>query len=200
LTTATKWICLVLLLFTASNSHAIENSAENAAENVVEKKAVDFTLNNWDGKTVTLNDLKNKVIVLTFSYSYCSVRCPVVTARLSSLDYEINASKDVVYLHVSVDPDMDTPERRLNYFQLYGIDAVKDNRWMFVSGKKEELSKLWKFYGIEIDKIEENRIPEGYYIQYTPKVVVISKDRLIKLETDFYLSEEEVAKTIKGLK
>jgi len=187
---AIKWISLVLLLFITGtgNSHAAE------------KRAVDFNLYNWDNKAVTLNDLKNNITVLTFSYPYCSVRCPIVTARLSSLDDVLKASKDVVYLHVSVDPEMDTPERRLNYFQLYGIDASKDRRWMFVSGKKEELAKVWKYYGIDIEKIKDDRIPEGYYIQYTPKVVIIGKDGLIKLETDFYLSEEEVAKTIKDLK
>lgn len=183
----TKWVCFVLLLFIAGNSYAVS------------KKAVDFNLNNWDGKTVTLNNMKGKVIVLTFSYSYCSVRCPIITARLSSLDDVVSATKDVVYLHISVDPDMDTPERRLNYFKLYGIDALKDNRWMFVSGKKEELSKLWKFYGIEIEKVKDDRIPEEYYIQYTPKVLIIDKNGIVKFETDFYLSEEEVAKTIKEL-
>ena len=159
-----------------------------------EKPAFDFDLKNFDGERVTTRALRGKIVLLTFTYAYCSVRCPLITARLSSLDDRLNAPKDVVYLHVSVDPEMDTPERRVKYFKLYGIDAVKDNRWMFVSGQKDELVKLWRFYGIEIKKMEEKRIPEGYYMEYTPKIVIISKGGTIAYEVDFHFMEEEMAK------
>ena len=159
-----------------------------------DKNAFDLSLNNFDGKRVTSDSLRGKVVLLTFSYAYCSVRCPLITARLSSLDDRLNAPKDVVYLHVSVDPEMDTSERRVKYFNLYGIDAVKDNRWMFVSGQKDELVKLWRFYGIEIKKMEEKRIPEGYYMEYTPKIVIINKRGTITYEADFFFMEEEMAK------
>jgi protein SCO1/2 len=159
-----------------------------------DKNAFDFDLKNFNGERVTTRALRGKVVLLTFSYAYCSVRCPLITARLSSLDDRLNAPKDVVYLHVSVDPEMDTSERRVKYFNLYGIDAVKDNRWMFVSGQKDELVKLWRFYGIEIKKMEEKRIPEGYYMEYTPKIVIISKGGTIAYEVDFHFMEEEMAK------
>jgi len=157
------------------------------------KNTFDFNLNNFDGKRVTSDTLRGKVVLLTFSYAYCSVRCPLITARLSSLDERMNAPKNVVYLHVSVDPEMDTSERRIKYFTLYGIDAVKDNRWMFVSGKRAELRELWRFYGIEIKKMEEKRIPEGYYMEYTPKIIIISKRGTIAYEADFHFIEEELA-------
>ena len=164
-----------------------------------EQHAFNLDLNNFDGKRVTSDTLRGKVVLLTFSYAYCSVRCPLITARLSSLDERMNAPKDVVYLHVSVDPEMDTPERRINYFSLYGIDAVKDKRWMFVSGHGDELVKIWQFYGIDIKKTEEKRIPEGYYMEYTPKIVIISKRGTIAFDADFFFMEEEMAKKMKGI-
>ena len=164
-----------------------------------DKNAFDFSLYNFDGKRVTSDTLRGKVVLLTFSYAYCSVRCPLITARLLSLDERMNAPKDVVYLHVSVDPEMDTPERRINYFSLYGIDAVKDNRWMFVSGHGDELIKIWQFYGIDIKKTEEKRIPEGYYMEYTPKIVIINKRGTIAYEADFFFMEEEMARKMGGI-
>lgn len=164
-----------------------------------EERAFELDLKNFTGKRVTLDTLRGKVILLTFSYAYCSVRCPLITARLSSLDERMNAPKDVVYLHVSVDPEMDTPERRIKYFTLYGLDAIKDKRWMFVSGQRDELAALWRFYGIEIQKIEENRIPEGYYLEYTPKIVIISKRGTIAYEADFFFIEEEMVKKMEGI-
>ncbi len=179
------FIMVVLLLFiTGRPSFATD------------KKAGDFSLENFDGKTVTLQGLKGKVVVLTFSFAFCSVRCPIITARFLSLDSLINAYQDVVYLHVSVDPDMDTAEKRRQYFKLYGINAVQDKRWMFVSGRRNELSTLWKFYGIDIEKVESKEIPEGYYMEYTPKVVVIGNNGMVEYETDFYFSEDEMANKI----
>jgi len=163
------------------------------------KKAVDFKLTDRDGKTVTMDSLKEKVVVLVFSYAYCSVRCPVVTARLYSLDLALEAQKDVVYLHVSVDPEMDTAERRRHYFELYRLDAEKDRRWMFVAGEKDELEKLWKFYGVTASRVEVKEIPEGYYMEYTQKMAVIDKQGFIRYETDYNYSEDEVVKKIKEL-
>ncbi len=161
-----------------------------------EKKAIDFSLNNWDGKIVTLTSLKDRVIVLTFSYTYCTVKCPIITARLSSLDQMMKAPRDVVYLHISVDPKMDTPERRKGYFKRYEID--QDKRWMFLSGQKDELLKLWNFYNIDIKKIIDKRIEEGYYMQYTPKVLIIDKKGSIKYMTNFNFLENKLSKKIKG--
>jgi protein SCO1/2 len=163
---------------------------------VTKDRAADFSLNNWDEETVTMRDLRGRVVVLAFSYSNCSVRCPVVTVRLKSLDELMKAPKDVVYLHVSIDPEKDSPESRKKYFGLYKLDAEKDSRWMFVSGKKEELSRLWEFYGIDIEVIEEKMVPEGYYIEYTPKLVLIDKRGSIKHEEDFFFEEEEIIKKI----
>lgn len=166
---------------------------------VTGKKAVDFRLTNWDDNEVTMGTLKGKVVVLVFSYAYCSVRCPVVTARLYSLDMELDALKDVVYLHVSVDPGMDTAERRRHYFELYRLDAENDRRWMFLSGEKSELERVWKFYGVTATSVEVKEIPEGYYMEYTQKMAIIDKEGFIRYETDYNFSEDEIVKKIKEL-
>lgn len=163
------------------------------------RKAPDFKLDNWDGRTITLKGLRGKVVVLTFSYAFCSVRCPIITGRLKGLDKGLDSPGDVLYLHVSVDPGMDTPERRKDYFGLYGITPEKDGRWLFLSGPVGELSRLWDFYGVEIRKVEDSTIPEGYYIEYTPKVVIINKEGEIEEETNFFFSEEAVAAMIRNL-
>jgi cytochrome oxidase Cu insertion factor (SCO1/SenC/PrrC family) len=168
-------------------------------EGVSVKLAVDFELGNWDGKAVTLEKLEGKVVVLTFSYAFCSVSCPVITGRLASLDKAMSSPGDVVYLHVSIDPEMDTGERRKDYFGLYGLDPVKDRRWMFLSGQKDELAKLWDYYEVKIEKMENPMLPEGYFIKYSPRVMIIGKDGTIERETNFYFSEEDLATFIVGL-
>ena len=163
------------------------------------EKAADFSLTNWDGRTVTMDTLRNRIVALTFSYSNCSARCPVVTVRLSTLHEMMETPEDVVYLHVSIDPVKDTPESMEKYFGLYKLDAARDRRWMFVSGGKAELSKLWDFYGVEIEKVRDKHLPEGYYIDYNPKLVIIDKKGNIRHETDFFFTEEDVIRKIEEI-
>jgi cytochrome oxidase Cu insertion factor (SCO1/SenC/PrrC family) len=164
----------------------------SADSDAADRRAVDFSLKNWDGKTVSMQDLRGKAAVLTFSYSFCSVRCPIITGRLDSLDKSMGSRKDVVYVHISIDPDNDTPERRKKYFGLYGIDVSKDDRWMFLSGKKNELSKLWKIYGVAAKKVRDKKLPEGYFMDYAPKVVVIDNEGIVRYEAGSDFSEDEV--------
>ncbi len=184
-----KWLIIIALMFALPGYYYY----------VTKDRAIDFSLDNWDEKTVTMRDLRGKVVVLAFSYSNCTVRCPVVTFRLSSLDELMKAPEDVIYLHVSIDPEKDTPESRKKYFGLYKLDIAKDNRWMFVSGQKDELSRLWEFYGIDIEKIEEKRLPEGYYIEYTPKLVLIDKKGAIRHEADLFFEDNEIIKKIRDI-
>jgi len=164
-----------------------------------QNRAIDFSLNNWDEKKVTMRDLRDKVVVMTFSYSNCSARCPVVTVRLKSLDELMNAPEDVVYLHVSIDPEMDTPESMKKYFGLYKLDPVKDRRWLFVSGQENDLLKLWEFYGIEIEKIKDRSLPEGYYMEYNPMLVLIDKRGSIKHKEDFFFEENSIIQKIREI-
>jgi len=183
-----RWLLAVLFLVIAANSYAAERAAVN------------FSLNNWDGRTISLQDLRGKVTVLTFSYSFCSVRCPIITARLDSLDRTMNRPEGIAYVHISMDPDSDTPERRKKYFGLYGIDASKDSRWMFLSGEKSELSNLWKFYGVTAKKIRDRKLPEGYFIEYTPKVVVIDRKGIIRYAGGVDFLEDDVKALIETMK
>ena len=182
-----KWIFTVIVFFMAVGIYYLYG---------MQKRAIDFYLNNWDGKMISMASLRGKIVVLTFSYAFCSVRCPVITARLAFLDQILKSPDDVVYLHISVDPEMDTPERRRKYFELYRLDVEKDRRWIFVSGRVDDLSRLWEFYGIEIKKITSESLPEGYYMEYTPKIVIIDKNGRIRHVTDFFFEEDEIARVI----
>jgi len=177
----------MFLLFLAVDSGAAERAAP------------DFSLDNWDGKSISRQELKGKVVVLTFSYAYCSGLCPIITARLSAFDESVRKPGDIVYLHISVDPSADTPERRKNYFKLYGLDAEKDGRWLFLSGQKKELQKLWKYYGIKTVKFKDRKLPQGYFMKFTPYVAVIDKEGIIRLETDFGFADEEMKGLVQRL-
>lgn len=182
-----RWIAAVFLLVLAATAGATE------------RPAADFRLTDWNGSTVTLGDLHGKTVLLTFSYANCSVRCPIVTGRFVGLDQALKSPADIAYVHISVDPDKDTKERRKKYFSLYGIDTEKDRRWIFLSGPKRELAKQWSFYGITARRVKDRRLPEKYYMDYTPKVVLIDPKGVIRAEEDFVFPEDEMVSRVRQL-
>ena len=161
------------------------------------RPAPDFRLRNWDGRLVSLADLRGKVVVLTFSYSNCQVTCPIITGRFLGMDEALGSPAGIRYLHLSVDPEMDTPQTVKKYFRQYGIDVEKDPRWLFLTGSRKDLEPLWRFYGITMEK---KVLPLGYVIEYTPKVVLLDRWGRIREEVLGYgFSEARMLQRIREL-
>ena len=71
-----------------------------------------FTLTNQDGKPLALKELRGKVVVTTFIFTGCGSTCPVLTAKLISIQRRLGADSGpkVFFAAISVDPLADTPE------------------------------------------------------------------------------------------
>lgn len=109
------------------------------------RESFDFTLHDQFGKRVSLRDFRDKVIVLTFLYSYCPDICPLITQKLHETRRLLgsNAAR-AVFLAVTVDPERDTVKR------LYGYSGQFDmlDKWHFLTGSEEELKPLWDYYWV----------------------------------------------------
>lgn len=162
-------------------------------------KPFDFKLTNYDGKQVSIRDLKGNIVLMTFAYAHSEPRQPVVTSRLLSLDETLKRPKDIVYMHISLDPDKDTAEARMEYLKRNGIDIQKDSRWVFVTGGKEELRRIWNMYRVRPTKVADKGVPDGYYIDYDQKIVVLDKDGAFKKIMDERDTDQETTKAIKEI-
>jgi protein SCO1/2 len=105
--------------------------------------AKDFTLRDQDGRTVSLEDYRGKVVILTFMYSTCQDTCPVLASTIrAALD---DLPKDVPALAVSVDPKNDTPETAKKFL----LSRSVNGRMSFLLGSRPELARVWKDYGVQ---------------------------------------------------
>jgi protein SCO1/2 len=143
----------------------------------------EFALTNWDGRTITPDSLKGKTTLMVFTYARCVFGCPMITYQLQELDRELGSPADLNFLHISVNPDLDTPEEILLHFKKHGIDPRTDARWLFLSGPADRMPLVLKDYGITV-----NRTPlEGEMIvEPTPRVFVIGPDGNHKRTFDTY--------------
>jgi len=109
--------------------------------------APSFTLTAQDERRVSLADLRGKVVVLTFIYTACADTCPLLTAKMATLQGRLGADfgTRVFFVSVTVDPERDTPAVLKGYGVAHG---VRFDGWAFLTGTRAEIQEVARRYGI----------------------------------------------------
>jgi protein SCO1/2 len=110
-----------------------------------------FTLTAQDGRRLSLNELRAKVVVVTFIYASCADSCPLLTARMATLQDDLGADfgPKVFFVSITVDPERDTPEVLTRYAQAHGANL---SGWAFLTGTPDEIRGVARQYGIYYKK------------------------------------------------
>ena len=108
--------------------------------------ATSFTLTNQFSRSVSLDDYRGKVVLLTFLYTNCPDICPLTTSNIREA-YELLESdaQELAMVAVSVDPERDTVEEALAFSQHWQMT----DRWDFLTGQRAELERIWRAYYID---------------------------------------------------
>ena len=114
----------------------------------------DFTLIASTGKRVSLNDLRGRVWVADFFFTYCAGPCPVMSRRMKELRQLLKDEKmeDVLCVSISVDPATDTPER----LKAWGAKFHAGEGWTFVTGNKPQVDELLRALGVSSARREDH--------------------------------------------
>ena len=143
--------------------------------------ALPFELTNQFGQTISLAQLKDKVVVLTFLYTNCPDVCPLIISHVQQVMTELSShTDDVALVVITVDPERDTVERLQEYTASLAFD------WQYLTGGPEQVKAVWANYGIYVEKQEERAIAEdqnhsghqGYEVKHTTVVILIDKEGL----------------------
>lgn len=151
---------------------------------------------------------KGKITLLTFFYERCSDAngCPyamnVFYTVKNKLEHQNNASNLFRFVHISFDPDRDTP------MMMKGLEKKvsnhKDNQieWDFLTSKSiSELMPLIDGFGQNVD-VNVNSITGGKSLtyQHVLKVFLIDKDSYIReIYSTAYLNKEMILNDIETL-
>ena len=99
----------------------------------------DFSLVERSGRNVTLQDLEGQIWVADFIFTGCAGTCPMMTDKMRLLGEEL--PEEIRMVSFTVDPNRDTPEVLTHYAERRGVTG---DRWMFLTGGRDELYKLSK--------------------------------------------------------
>ena len=125
---------------------------------VVDRVAPGFTLEDPDGKPVSLSDFRGKVVVLWFIYAGCPDFCPLQSEAIARIQEEVNKSSMrelVQFVSVTTDPVKDTPEILKAYGPARGLDPVN---WVFLTSgpdKPTTTRELAEQYGLKFSVVSD---------------------------------------------
>ncbi len=107
-----------------------------------------FELVDQDGQAFGTWDVQDKVWVANFIFTRCQATCPIQTSVLARFQRELaqgkgrGTMKEPVHLvSISVDPEVDTPQRLSAYAAEHGADLAT---WSFLTGDR---AQIWKLCG-----------------------------------------------------
>ncbi len=140
---------------------------------------------NWDGSPFHLSDLRGKVVVLFFGYTFCPDICPIALTNMKAAYKQLGEPKeDVAVVFVSVDPDRDTPERLAQYVPAFNPDFYG------VHAPQDALDVVKAAYGVYAEKryLTDDESSADYFVDHTGGVYIIDREgrlrELLQHDTD----------------
>lgn len=123
------------------------SSVSRAAQDALPRvgPAPDFSLTDQDGRLVTSRAWRGKVSVVTFIFTGCSQTCPLVTAKLVSVQKALGSTAEVQFAAISVDPLNDTPAALKAYAQAHSADLT---RFAFLTGTMAQIDDVVRRYAV----------------------------------------------------
>ena len=164
-------LALALLTFplAEASAHGLEQLEKQLFERepyveFVEKDAPDFALFDAEGRPVTLDGLRGKVVVLHFIYASCPDFCPLHADKIAEIQKLVNETpmrEMVEFISITTDPVRDTPNVLREYGPDHGLDSYN---WRFLTSgadQPEATRSLAERYGLKFEPKEEGYILHG---------------------------------------
>jgi len=141
-----------------------------------------------EGKPVTAQDYRGKVVALYFGYTHCPDVCPATMANLTDMAAKVN-SPDVRILFVTVDPERDTYAVMADYAKAFTPQAVG------LRGSPNALANLARTYRVAYD------VKKGppYEVTHSNAVFFFDKDGKARLVTTDTSNAAAMAEDVKRL-
>lgn len=157
---ATAAVCAVLFLWPSSAIAAPPTSVGTQMDGALPAGILNLPLVDQDGKATSLAAYHGKVLMISDTMTLCQETCPLDTADLVQTAREADAAgqgAQVEFLTVTIDPTRDTPDQLAAYRQLY--QPVPAN-WVALTGTAANVAKLWKYFGVDVEKVPEGSPPD----------------------------------------
>jgi protein SCO1/2 len=142
-----KLVLLAVLIGVCWPGLALAHATKDGGRLSTIGPAPPFTLTTQNGGRLSLADLHGKVVAVTFIYTSCADMCPLLTAKMASLQTRLGADLGprVFFVSITVDPERDTPEVLARYAAAH---RAQNGSWAFLTGTPAEIREVARRYGV----------------------------------------------------
>jgi protein SCO1/2 len=153
-----------------------------------------LALNDHNGRAVTLNTFRGKLVVLFFGYTHCPDVCPTTLTDLAEAFKLMpkGASDKVQVLFVTVDPERDSPEVLKSYVPYFHPS------FLGLHGTPEQVAQVAKDFRIVYSKHVEPGASE-YLVDHSAGSYVLDGHGRMRLYLPFGHSPQDIAKDLSAL-
>ncbi|MEJ7797874.1 MAG: SCO family protein [Solirubrobacteraceae bacterium] len=127
----------------AVGDRAARGSAFQGALRPPDIAPAEFGLRDEQGRSVSLDGMRGKPVIVTFLYTTCEDTCPLTVDQIRGALDELG--HDVPVIAVSVDPANDTPRAA----KRFSLQRQMTGRMRWVLGDEGQLERLWDAYGVQ---------------------------------------------------
>jgi len=146
------------------------------------RKVKNIVLQNQLGETISLDQLKGKVIVTDFFFTHCASICPILMRNIKRLQDGLKLKDDmkridttfVQFLSFSVDPSRDSVPVIKKYADRYGVNS---DVWWLLTGPKKTIYDF-ALHELRLDLRDSVSVDSNFV--HTAYVTLIDKDRVIR--------------------
>ena len=155
------------------------------------RQLADFTLTGLDGRPLSLADLAGKATLLVFGYTSCPDYCPFTLADFVETKAALGErAKDLHFVLVSVDGEVDTPARMREWLASFDAD------FLGMTGAREEVRRIGEQFGLYLGAGDRAAIHAGAdtaLIEHTTSGFLIDRDGRLRVEFTFGTEPEVIA-------
>lgn len=171
------------------NPELVDASLQGNKEHTV----LDFDLINQNGEKITQTDYKDKIYVTDFFFTRCPSICTVMSNNMSKLQEEFRKDAEIMFLSLSVTPELDS----ISILKEYAIKhGVINSKWNITTGNKKHIYNLARKSYFAV--VEEGDGGLQDFI-HTPNFILVDKNKQIRGVYDG-TKEEEIKRIIADIK
>ena len=126
-----------------------------------------FTLQSEQGP-LSLRDLRGKVVLIYFGYTWCPDVCPTNLALMAAAFSDLDTAElqRVQGIFISVDPHRDTPQRLTQYTDYF------HNQIIGITGSEAEIAKVAAQYGVAYQLVKQGSATD-YVVDHSSETYLV---------------------------
>jgi cytochrome oxidase Cu insertion factor (SCO1/SenC/PrrC family) len=135
-----------------------------------------FSLTDQNGRTVSLDSLRGKVVLMTFLDPVCTTDCPIIAQEFKQAGQMLGGQASGVELvAVVANPTYRSTAVTRAFDRQEGLTEVPN--WLYLTGSLSELGAVWRHYGVAVQNL-----PAGAMSAHNDLAVIIDPAGRIRQE------------------